>query len=819
MRYIIQVWLPKTMFLILFVALLLSLVLFLRRDKETAPVVSDLSDSLQEVEVTFGLDLDIFSTPAFDPYVDPDNSFGVHAVVLDAENPLFQHEQVSFALDPYFLEDGQIALEVAPIKAPLPIKSSKVQAYSFKITGEDDYKGLFTITIPYDEPADPDSALIGAGYFNPDTLAWQPVLFETDEASRMVIITTDHLSVYGSFLIEGSAARYAHLGSGLFTDSHKYVHMYENVIKGSLNNEMTPAVELGMSVLSDWLDVSGAILTFEGVAYSSDFLGSLSTQLGHFGTMLSMYRIADDYSRANDEHFAWNVYNLVVGQAIGRYGGKAMNIAMIGVTAINYSLDRLQTEAFQMRDDNWRVAYRNFYNEPKYARSNKDWYNLFIRYAKEAGDSRTYNNLIEGELNRYVNLFWQHDVNQWSYFPGIKVFSSYPDENTRRQISGEYKNELLRWKLHSVFDTISRNMSSAHYFEYLDTQYELRQILNRKVAFNVEEIPVDGKYSHADCYFIFDPLQEGVDNRHWMGRLDEKGSMRGGFTVAGHLQAGSPGRIKLYSPDRKFLSEHAFSIIEQDGQLRAKVMLGSFSVSIEGGDVVHELGADERSYVHKFSALGSPPGRYIYRWDLGDGSAVAERQAQIGQPAGGQKTYSPGEYVVKVELLDAATRQLLASDSIKVKVTEVLPDDPLVGLWSIRRFRDEYWFYNWLSPEKFPLAPEVARGGASFRIGKDSSGRYSLVTAERTEGGLRFVSGSVEISLTSYGRPLSDGTVTRTVYNGTYDRQSNIWNGKYRLISSNLSGVGQMSQPRNAPYASEGIFEIGSWKAHKSQRQ
>ena len=524
------------------------------RGQPVDPYRPDDSKTLEEFmeDGIFGID----TTRAFEDTrelaVDGESDFGVQEQTLSAENGAFQHQGVSLAVEGVFLEE-EMEIEVTKMKAPRPLAGAEVQAYRF-IPDSNQYDGLYTITIPFHGEAD----MVGAGYYNENTRAWEPVIFEVDEANKQVVITTHHLSTYGAFTIQGEGTRYARIASNLFeAHDHMARHgtMHGEVIQEALANEMTPggkAFDLGRSIVSDWFTATGVVLEFEGLAYSSGYLSNLSDIFSNLGLALSIAQLAVEYSRGDQRAMAVNSFNTARGLAVGKWGTKALKVSMIGVTAIDYSLNRLREEAIRGREEIWERAYRLYYRE-RQARSGQDWYRRILELHVHADSPEQFQRMLENELDRYTYLFWQEDEATIAEYQSAVMRQGFTgggglNEPLKKRIADVYKSEILRDTLEPVFRRVEKEVRYQQFVEYQEELRKAKEELNRLVSFQVQELPLgeEQELKYAGYIIQLGPLADGADFRQWTGRLNQEGFVQTRFTVMGHLAAGAPNEIRLY---------------------------------------------------------------------------------------------------------------------------------------------------------------------------------------------------------------------------------------------------------------------------------
>ncbi len=479
--------------------------------------------------------------------------------ILNSKDNIFE-EEVFFEMSSLLNEE--VELIVKKVNVPSPFIGVEVNAYDFATNEK--VEGVMTIKIPF------EGKEAGAGYYNEETQGWEPVMYSIDEKNKQVIITTNHLSIYASFSIKNEGTRYAMIESGLFeTDDFllKYRDAYKAVAEEAIKNKMTPggkAYDLGKSIVDDWMTVSGAMLTFEGVAYSSSYLSDLSDIMGNVGSAMVLAQIAIDYQRGDELTLAVNTWKSALNYAVSTWGSKALQVSFIGVTAIDYSLTKLAEDMIQGRQDIWYKAYMKYYSENN-KRSGRDWYNRIKELQAYANGPEQFERLLENELDNYTYLFWRESDDVLALYQSDVMKQGFTgggglNDNLKKTISDEYKAHLLHQYLVPIFRQVERDLQFEMYQEYQNNLNELRSSLNQTVRFEIIDENKDSDF--AGYIAKIAPLNEKADPRQWRGVLNEEGSLKASFTVFGHLTAGAPYQVELYKNARDYKNEKPTLVID-----------------------------------------------------------------------------------------------------------------------------------------------------------------------------------------------------------------------------------------------------------------
>lgn len=289
------------------------------------------------------------------PIFDNSNPFGIQTKLLNSNNQQFIHNNVSLSLVGDFLQ-SDIELVVKPMKMQSDWENVNSNVFDFSIAGTDLDPGIIEIRIPYEDSY--SETLAGAAYYNEKTKEWEPVSFTIDNRNNQVVILTDHLSVYGSFWIDGKKSRGAKISEIFsYVPSKSNNKIYDEIISEALNNQMKPgqkALDLGLNITNEWLGFSGSGLTIQNMAYSTDFLSGLSNAMTNVGGALALMQVAIDYSNGDYLASTSNAMKNSVNFAVSKFGTSALQVSFVGVFFIDYSLSKFAKTAIDGREKDVR---------------------------------------------------------------------------------------------------------------------------------------------------------------------------------------------------------------------------------------------------------------------------------------------------------------------------------------------------------------------------------------------------------------------------------------------------------------------------------
>ena len=493
-----------------------------------------------------------------------------NAIVGTLSNNIFEVSDngVGIEISPVCL-NNPAEVTITPRNDLPPLEEISITGYDFDIDTDEELAGVMWITLPYDKSQlDPNvdvSRQVGAAYFNESTQEWESVDFRIDEVHSNVIITTDHLSIFGAFVVGKEYTRAAYVQYTIPSIAMRAATLssqYEDIIREAIEQNMTPgpsALVLGNAIVTDWLNITGAGLNMSSVVYASDFIENISKLMTNLGLLSAIAQAAVDYQSGNNTALYVNLIKNLTNFSVSKFGTSMMNLASVGVFCIDYSITQFANEALSGRKDIYDQAYRLYY-EREAKRTAKDWYLILMPMAKAAKSPDELNQKVMAEIDRYTKQFWedetvvayyQDEAMKYGFTGGGGLNQAIMDE-----LSRNHKIELLQGLLQPVFGQISRKLAAEQQTELRKVLDELAKQLNTLVTIQVFDSAYDQaepkplKSSYAGYIARIAPLAEEVkDKEKWQQVIDNEGKASLPFRILGHLMAGSPNKIEIVSPD------------------------------------------------------------------------------------------------------------------------------------------------------------------------------------------------------------------------------------------------------------------------------
>ena len=467
-----------------------------------------------------------------------------NAIVGTLSNNIFEVSDngVGIEISPVCL-NNPAEVTITPRNDLPPLEEISITGYDFDIDTDEELAGVMWITLPYDKSQlDPNvdvSRQVGAAYFNESTQEWESVDFRIDEVHSNVIITTDHLSIFGAFVVGKEYTRAAYVQYTIPSIAMRAATLssqYEDIIREAIEQNMTPgpsALVLGNAIVTDWLNITGAGLNMSSVVYASDFIENISNLMTNLGLLSAIAQAAVDYQSGNNTALYVNLIKNLTNFSVSKFGTSMMNLASVGVFCIDYSITQFANEALSGRKDIYDQAYRLYY-EREAKRTAKDWYLILMPMAKAAKSPDELNQKVMAEIDRYTKQFWedetvvayyQDEAMKYGFTGGGGLNQAIMDE-----LSRNHKIELLQGLLQPVFGQISRKLAAEQQTELRKVLDELAKQLNTLVTIQVFDSAYDQaepkplKSSYAGYIARIAPLAEEVkDKEKWQQVIDNEG--------------------------------------------------------------------------------------------------------------------------------------------------------------------------------------------------------------------------------------------------------------------------------------------------------
>ncbi len=444
----------------------------------------------------------------------------------------------------------------------------EVDAYDFTADGVTQVDGVLKLTMPYDRASLAGKAAPGnvcAAYYNEEARGWEPVPFDIHEGDGTVTIYTDHLSVYGCFVVTNEYSREAYAAYSLprlaLTGAGDTRHI--EVLREAAANMGQPgqqASDLGWAVLetSVALGESGLEVGSEiaGSAYLTSEFARLSKVAGALGIAVSSAQCISNLCQGKILEGYESLFEAMLGAGIYAMGATVSSIPMLFVLAVKYGIKYFANAALSGRKDIYSEAYKLYYASNGVKRTAADWRDILLKAEATAASPEKFELRMDGLVRRYADQFWQDDLIVAAYQAQAQAHGFTGggglNQGIKDELSESYRVDLYKGVLQDAFAMMMERKLLAAEKELSKQLDESRKILNRiyTLEFRDSAQRDDKKKSHFAGYTAqVAGLSDRVANPEgWSVALSDAGSGRLRFTLLGYIMAGMPTEVRLTAP-------------------------------------------------------------------------------------------------------------------------------------------------------------------------------------------------------------------------------------------------------------------------------
>lgn len=484
--------------------------------------------------------------------------------VLNDENLSLSADGVAMKLDAVNLQGETKGIITHVSNAPPLDDSGDIQldVYDFKLEGVEQFAGVMELSIPLTMAAGEQP---GAAWLNEETGAWEPVSFLYDEASKSVVIATDHLSKYGVFSVSNEGKRRARVeflglwGTGQDDDYMAAINEY-----AASGAPSTECLDIGAGAAGDALQLGGDFLGNIGqsagyLAYGEDVLSTLGDHLGNLGLLVSVVQVSSNiYNGKINSAVAGSMktaFTYILNKTASKLSSSVMSASMAAVAIVDYSINKFGTEALAGRASIYRDAYGVYYKKGNDGyKSSAYWFTTFYPLFSTP-------NLTEEQLKTEVDKIVTSHCNEFwtgANKMGIDYYVSEArdkfkwtageaglNDEIRKEVSAERRSILYGEILPGVFQQIALKINLVNERKLREEYVALSKYLNTVITLNV----VDEKKTYPNHLVRFAPLNDKAEIKNWTGKLNKDGKLTTSFTLYGHMYSGAPSTLEIFKPD------------------------------------------------------------------------------------------------------------------------------------------------------------------------------------------------------------------------------------------------------------------------------
>lgn len=507
-------------------------------------------------------------------------------VTVNEENYVVEAAGFTIELNPCIV-NGDMTLSVAKAtETPSMLdESDKVTAVNLQLGNLSEFNGVAKIHIPVNFG---NGQILVSARWNEGQHDWEPALCEYDSATGDAVIWTDKPGTYGvsvvsesrvrtrgnstngAFIVSRANTRFAGINGNKYQFTHwedPPLEVLEALLSDLLGgeNDITKEGDLITQGILDtkaiFGDISYPLLEELGLKNSllkntADFMGKLAVVATFYQKLRAVYSGKFDQA---DAMTLKSCLDFIVGKATSLCKSSAMNLGMVSVAVIDYTLNKFAEEAWKGRKDMYKKAYELYYSKGEDGyRSFWDWYDLFWpAFTKEGMTSRRLGILIDAYVEKYCSQFWE-DEKRIAYYMSEATGTGWTgggglNEGIKKEVSEEYRQYLYGEyeKLPKVFDAICDKLKAKQFDIMKDRMMKYAEQMNKMVTLHLKDISVkDNQSAYAGYKVKFKKLPLSiVDPFDWECVLDEKGEGKIEFRLFAYAAADVKPELIVVSPN------------------------------------------------------------------------------------------------------------------------------------------------------------------------------------------------------------------------------------------------------------------------------
>ncbi|MBR1596204.1 MAG: hypothetical protein IJ665_05890 [Phocaeicola sp.] len=511
--------------------------------------------------------------------------------IVNEDNYIVEAAGCTIEVSPTIM-DGDTKLSVSKAtQAPWMISTDDhVTAVKVQVGNLSEYSGVVKIRIPVNFGK---GQTMVAGQWSESDLDWEPALCEYDKVKGEAVIWTDtpgtfgvtvksgisaltradnKKSTFGPFIVSRANTRDA----GIYEKTYQYIdwedppYLVFDALLGKLFGGNLDGIDEADVITQNIIDTKAIFgdITYpllQEMGLSKTILDKTAGLMGKVAVAATFYqKMRAVYTGDVDKEKGMKlkeIYDLFVSKAASLCKSSAMNLCMISVAIIDYSLNKFAEEAWAGRKELYRAAYQLYYSEGQEGyRSRYDWYDLFWPgFIKDGMTESRISYLIDGYVTKYCDEFWENTDRIATYLALAKDigFTSGGglNEKIKKEISDEYRQYLYNNKdrLPEVFERIGEKLKKRQYDIMKDQMISYAYHMDKYVTLHLKDVNASGGSSDYAGYKVkFKRLPISIiDPEYWECKLNDKGEGDIKFRLFGYVAANVSPQLVVVSPSGK----------------------------------------------------------------------------------------------------------------------------------------------------------------------------------------------------------------------------------------------------------------------------
>lgn len=441
-------------------------------------------------------------------------------------------------------------LGLSPNKRPKDAPADVLSPWEVSLDGEAD--APIGLEVPIQLPRGARRVDLGGVTWDPAAKRWRPLESEVDPKTGALTLYTSHFSFF--------AARVApplvpHPTLRVDADDVRFPAGVEladkdlaaRLVKQAADGKPDPVTVAGWNAFSEWFNLSQNVGTFGEQALMVESLEPLNKLANNAGLLFAGIQLAVDLMSGDTKAATFNGVKNATYWNVSALGSGALQLAFVGVFAIDYSLNKFATEAISSRYEIYDRAYHKYYATEK-KRSGKEWRRLIQAEIARGGPPKAVEGRLVAMLDEHCGDFWKDETRVAHYFGQV---SSNPwtglgglSQDVRDQISRSYKAELLSGTLAPVIAAVELAETRKQREKLWQTLKAMAAALNEEYPLRVVVKGPKPAVKDLEVKVVV-PKDE---QPKWLGRTNDKGEWTMQFTGWGWLSSGRPRTVRLVMP-------------------------------------------------------------------------------------------------------------------------------------------------------------------------------------------------------------------------------------------------------------------------------
>ncbi|WP_372649048.1 zinc-ribbon domain-containing protein [Draconibacterium sp.] len=502
------------------------------------------------------------------------NTDSTHAIIKAADN-------LTVVL-PAGMFDGEEQLEIKKLEA-VTLPNGKTASEVLDITLGDMHELDDVIEIQYDVPPGFNPKQHFAQCFSPSGKEWKQVLCYYDPGIRKIRAYTNHLSMFAfTFqtiklahdpLMTVADESYKLWGRLTSTSQVQILEGYDPAKVMQQQSDDYLAACWGSALELYGLEAAG--LSFAENVLDMSQLSDFNNMVGNLGYGLALVNSVMDAQKGNKEKAVLetlkNTYNFAAGKIINT---RALNIAFIGVFAIDYALTTFANEAIAGRTRLYRAVFDNFnyYQRTQGGKKLRWWKKEIYWRMEDAKDASKFEEIVEQVIQEYIQDFWDSSFDRaiiqaelqkhgWTFDAGINA-------KMKDDLNKEFRVYILQY-IQPVVERLHQNYLYRAREEMQENASNLAKMLNTqyKIKCTLDLEDEEDAKNYKGFKVAFSVAEKEIE-KLWEGFLNEEAQMDFPCTYAGFIDAGMPAKATLFIPVNE--EEDEFEEVKQSFKFQAK---------------------------------------------------------------------------------------------------------------------------------------------------------------------------------------------------------------------------------------------------------